>query len=181
MYQVIPIALTRDDWQNARDYQNRILDRGIERRENYTNLSAVDRYAKGWVGETAFARLLHSFNVRYEHNKRDDGQSDRADFVVWYFGSPITIDVKIGWSERYRPKMLIPEAQFQRRKSDLYVGGVGDAARIAFYGLAWRSDVEAWPVQGPPFPIKTRHCFLDRLCPAESLLRTFDGARYDYD
>jgi hypothetical protein len=120
---------------------------------NPTGLEAPGRYEKGDRGETGFELLLLEQRVRYERERRTDGKADEFDFKVWVMGTPKTIDVKAAGEPHHR-RCMIPDAQFQRRKRDVYVGGRLELPYVNFLGWASRAEVADWPVEPKGFSVK---------------------------
>lgn len=112
-----PYIITEDAYREAKNYQDAIYKTSTMKKDNYTRLSAENRYLNGWIGEWGFKQFLDESEIKYQHNLRTDGKPDNGDFII---GGKI-IDVKTA-SKSFHRKLLVSEIQYQKHRSDFFVG-----------------------------------------------------------
>ena len=115
------VRLKDDEVAFARDYEDRVSQTDTLKTENYTGLNEAGRYYVGEVGTLAVVAYLRSCGVDLEYKPKSDGLSDKGDIVVPKIDGVLRMDVKTG-SKRYYRKLMMPEAQFLKKKCDVYVG-----------------------------------------------------------
>lgn len=157
-----------------------LLEKRIEKTEtlkagNPTGLCEPSRYFKGYVGELCFEAALINADVEYKFKPSTDGKADTGDFVVWSgrTGEELRLDVKTGGSPD-QPDFMMPESQWSKRKSQLYVGARLNLERnhVELMGWATRPEVAGYEIRELKVP--TRLAPYSTLRPMKSL---FAGLR----
>lgn len=102
----------RPEWVAAGvEYEEKLKQTRLFETPNYTGFEDENRFLTGMVGELAFADLLRSRRLRFEHLIRPNGKSCREpEFTVWEMGEPKTVEIKTAGREFHR-KLVIPLAQ----------------------------------------------------------------------
>jgi hypothetical protein len=170
------VRLDEADAALAAQWATAVSSSGIAARENYTGISAPNRYLVGYIGELAFAAWLSSMRILHRHRVALHGASEAPEFVVWRSGKACTVDVKTGRGERVS-RLMMPAAQ--KHDATLYVAAHVLTEATSVVELAgWISadDLERRPIgdfgYGP-----TRWCPFSELRSMRELLNELDYCR----
>ena len=124
--------------QVARDHQRKMSSQ--RKGGNYTGVEVKDRWYNGKLGELCFQVLLDRKEVRYEYTETD-GKPDKQDFIVYYRGKPLTIDVKTS-TGGYTKYLATPIKRFQKDNHDFYVAVRLDGDIGEFVGYLRSDDMK---------------------------------------
>ena len=121
---------------------------------NYTNIEEPDAYYHGLIGELRFEGILNEYKRRYSLQRRTDGRADILDYLVWWNGHALRLDVKTGSKPHY-VKCMMPEAQYQKRRAARILPHIVVACRleagphVSYHGWSKRYEVARWEVGYP--------------------------------
>lgn len=120
------IMLDQSDREEASIYNETVLA-NLKKTPNYTGLVESDRFFVGACGEIAFRKWAISKGLHFEETGRDDGESDKQDFILYAgkSGLPCTINVKCSLHPNAR-YLMQPQSQHMIHRQDMYVGAIGE-------------------------------------------------------
>lgn len=153
------------------------VEKLVRGKENYTGLSAHDRYFHGYLGELAVARWLKAGDKLFQHRVFLSGRREESEFVVWKGGERKYLEVKTAADASHRNFMMPVR---QRVDAAIYVGTRLEIAEsvVVIEGALPRSRVEGLPVRD--FGVPARYCPFATMDAPDVLLGILDGTRVMY-
>jgi hypothetical protein len=125
--------LEKADRDEAVAYNHTVLS-NLKQTPNYTGLVESNRFFVGACGEIAFRKWAIMKGLRFDETGRDDGESDKQDFILYAkkSGRPCTINVKCSLHPNAH-YLMQPKSQHMIHKQDMYIGATGedDGVRVA--------------------------------------------------
>jgi len=116
---MITIEITDAMIIKAREMEAEVL-KNLKETPNYTGFSIPDRFYVGFMGELIFESFLKDNNKKYTYTVKLDGNSQGGDFIISAHRE-LQAEVKASAHPNAR-NIMIPEAQFNHRTFDLYIG-----------------------------------------------------------
>jgi len=158
------IIITEQGKIDAREYQNKINEKGILAGRNVMN---NDRDYVGYLGEWAFNELLKIKDAKkvIEWQRDADGFGDDGDF---FFDGKV-IDVKTA-SKPFYKKLMMPLKQFEKKKKDFYVAVRLDGDIAEIIGFATHQEMQDAPVDDFGQNTPTKNILFTKLRKIDELL-----------
>jgi hypothetical protein len=128
------IMLDEKERAAAQDYDDKVMAKVDLKGPNYTGLHVPGRFFAGRCGEIAFRKWAISKGLRFEETVRDDGESDKQDFILYAkkSGRPCAVNVKCSLHPNAH-YLMQPQTQHMLHRQDMYVAAKGedDGVRVA--------------------------------------------------
>lgn len=127
------IMLEKSDREEAMAYNDTVLS-NLKKTPNYTGLVESERFFVGACGEIAFRKWATMKGLRFEETGRDDGESDKQDFILYAkkSGRACTVNVKCSLHPNAH-YLMQPQTQHMLHHQDMYIAAKGedDGERVA--------------------------------------------------